>query len=191
MRHIITLFISTLLPFTAFANPLSKTELEREFRVFKGFQQLQAHFSQTRYVEAWGAEIKTTGRFEVSSGQKPQITWEVIEPSYTAMKMSPEGLFLKTSPNPKGLWKPLKNPKVAEQIRNVFAWLSFDIEKLSRDFEVSKLKSRSFKMVPKSSQTHFKEIIVNTTLKNTVESISMHEANQDRIEILFKDTKVQ
>ncbi len=190
MRHIIYLsFFALLAALQPSADFLTTEVLKQQFSHLKNLRQLSANFEQTRNVKDWGVQIKTTGYFKVEKTPKKKVIWNILSPSYTALKMEDDKLFINTS-KAKENWKDLRNPKVVQQMQNVFAWLAMDAETISKDFQVKKTSLNSFSLYPKVKGAIFKKIAIQMDAKKQVENITMTEANDDSIHIQFSNTKI-
>lgn len=190
MRHIIqALFAILAISATALATPLSTDQLAKELGHLQGFKKLNADFVQTRFVSDWGAEIRTTGQFSIQTTPEEIVLWEILTPSYTAMRMKKQRLDLRTDTN-KGSWQAIDNKKMQEQMRNVFAWLGMNLKSLEKDFEISKTKEREFRLVPKNKKSIFKNMDLFLGPSKQINKIVMHESSSDRIQILFANTRI-
>lgn len=189
MQYIICLLF--YLPTAAYGaeHYLTESQLIKEFQAFGAFRKLSAHFDQVRTVKAWDSQIKTRGSFSMRKGNQSLILWEIEYPTYTAIKINQQGVFIKSSGH-SGPWNPIQSAKVKEQIQSIFAWMSFDAQRISKDFVVTKPFEFVYELAPKNKKTHFKKITIRVNPEKTVQSITMFEDNQDRIQIDFKDTKI-
>ena len=190
MRHIIGLLFCLATPIAA-ASPvtLSGSQLQKEFQHLQGLKKLSADFQQIRKVKAWGVDVKTSGHFAMKSGQEEQVIWEIIKPAYSAMKMLPQGLFIRTAASPQTPWQELKNRKVKAQMQTIFSWLRFDLKQMQRDFEIRKLKKNQFQLFPKKQSTYFSSITILLNENRFVKTIVMKEPSDDSIEIHFSKTQ--
>lgn len=190
MRHIITgliLFASLV----AESKAIAHRQWELDMAHLKKVKNLEADFTQIRNVQSWGTQVKTKGRFSLRGMGKNEVLWEITDPTYMAMKMSEEGAHYKTSKKSSEKWMPLNNPKVSQQLETVAAWLRFDSTKLAKDFEIEKLGTLKYKLVPKQESFLFKKIEIRLNKKKFVSQIIMTEKNDDSINIQFSNTKAK
>lgn len=190
MQHIITLgttlfFLSSI----AIAEAPKNRPVSDEINTIKIFSQLTAQFSQVRRVKEWGTEVKTSGRFQFTKKPTASVLWEVNDPLYTSIKMKDDNILINTDKkNP--LWKPIENKRMTDQMKNIFSWLSLDMNKIKRDFTVTFEKKNEYKLIPKNEKTNFSEIILHLNEKGTLEKLVLLEKNEDSLTIDFWDTKI-
>ncbi len=191
MRHIIYLSLFALLAAPKGAPPtLTSSTLDRQLGHLKNISKITADFTQIRWVKEWGTEIKTTGTFAVQKQPAPQVVWKVLTPSYTAMKMEKQKLFVQTGTDTSP-WKALTNPKVVSQMKSVFAWLSMDADAITKDFNVTQAEKGSFLLKPKKKGSIFQSIAIQLNKKKLVEKIVMTEHNTDSIRLNFSNTRLK
>ncbi len=192
MRHIIILpMILSYQAVAASSTSLTLDQFNQEFGHLQNLKTLSADFKQTRSVKSWGTEVKTSGRFSVFGDHNKQVLWEITDPTYTAMKMQPEGLFVKVSEQKEAPWKPLKNSKMEKQMKSVFSWLRFDGTTLLQEFNVQKINDREYQLTPKKKGFPFSQIAISLHAKKHVREILMQEPNADSIRIEFSNTQIK
>ena len=190
MRHIIRFQIGLIFnTAVAFASPpLSQQEILGELAPFQQMKGLKSKFTQTRNVEKWKVEIVTKGEFSMEKKPTTTVVWEVMDPSYSAIKLSNDQLFIKTQP--KEPWQSLENANAQKNMKAVFAWLQFDIDAIKKDFEIKKIKKGHFQFIPKNSQTHFDQIEIFFTKPPKLDRILMTEKSKDSLNLEFSETKI-
>ncbi len=155
----------------------------------QNINRLKANFTQTRHVSKWQTDVKTSGKFQFSRMPHKSVLWEILDPSYMAVRMDDNGLFLKSGKN--STWKSIKSERMAEQMRNIFSWLSFDLAAMEKSFHIKNHKNNEFILSPKQDDSHFEHMHLFLNPDNLVEKIRLNEKNGDYILIEFSTSQVQ
>lgn len=190
MRHIIYLpFLALLAAFGGDASDQSAKALEQQLGHLQNVAKISADFEQVRSVKEWGAEVKTSGSFEVSKKKPQRVLWQIKKPTTTAIKMEGQTLMIKTNGD-SSAWTPLDNPKVVSQMQTIFAWLAMDTQQILKDFTVSRTSGGQFVLAPRDKKSLFQSIALRLNKKNLVEEIVMTENSDDRISLSFSNTRL-
>lgn len=192
MQHITSVLFALLLPLSAAmaAETLTEKDLNREFSHLRTVKKLSANFEQIRLVKSWGAEIKTTGRLTMDNNPNANVLWEVLTPTYSAMKMGTTGTFFKSTQDPLASWLPLTNPKTQQQLECLFSWIRFDSKKLARDFHLQRKSRDHLVLKPKNAKSQFQRIEIRFDKNRLVSDVQMIEPNTDSIALHFSDTEI-
>ncbi len=108
-----------------------------------------------------------------------------------AVRMDEKGLFLKSSQTKDSTWKPIKSERMAEQMRNIFSWLSFDLAAMEKSFHIKAQKNNEFILSPKQDDSHFEQMHLFLNTENLVKKIKLKEKNDDYILIEFTNSQAQ
>lgn len=183
MQHIIfTLLLLILSPAWGEA-PLSQNQLAQELSPYQSIKNLKAHFDQTRKIDRWNTEIKTSGNFHLNQKQGQSILWEILTPEYSAIKISSEGLAMNSNKlNPQ--WIVVNNAQIKNQIEPLFAWLHFDAAKISQQYDVYSAGKEAFKLIPKNKKSPLQSIFIQGK-KGKIQQVILKEQTNDTIDILF------
>ena len=164
--------------------PLTGDQLQKDLSSYQNFKERTAQFVQVRTLKRWNTGIKTTGLLVVKSQPQPEVVWEIRQPEYTALKLTQDSLSIKGDKKAKH-WKKIDNPQFKKQIAPLFAWLSFDSQKISQLYNVFLIEPDHFLLVPKDKKSLIKHIKIKGSM-GTVNEVTLIEKNEDLIRISFK-----
>ena len=183
MRHIIYLLITFIYSSAGAMTPLSGIQLQKALSSYQKADKRVAKFRQTRTLKRWNTSIKTQGILRFEKNPQPLVIWEITSPEYSALRLSSEGLSVKSKKSDKA-WKTIDNPQFKKQMAPLFSWLSFDSDKIGELYTVYLEKSDQFKLVPKDDKSPLESIHIKGS-RGEVKEVTLHEKTKDQINIFF------
>lgn len=183
---------------SAFANPashtLTRSELQDKLKYYKKINTLHTKFKQVKNLKDLGMELESSG--ELSLVFPEEVTWTLLTPAYTQLKLSGQTLSLESGElanrkkNTFNLTKEL-GADISKSLLHLLVWLKIDVDSIFQLYEVVELGTNSYSCKPRNTQDAvFEGLNFVIHPKGHISKLILSEKSGDHLTISFSDPKV-
>ena len=153
---------------------------------FNAVKTLSSNFVQEKHMALLAEPVTSKGKFAFSK-EPAQIRWEYTEPFQNGFLLTGG----KTFRLEKGTKTPVKNTLARNIAAQMMIWLTFDLEQLSKTYEVSYFEG-GVVLAPKEKITALEKITAWFSAQNpqALERIRLEEPGGDFTQLTFENPQI-